>query len=332
LGAGARSAKAAQLPIVLEQLRVLEDARRDGEVALPGGGSLPVTNLHKIYWPRQKYTKGDLLRVYTRISPWLLPVVADRPLVMKRYPDGVTGKSFYQHRAPDDAPEAVRVEEVTETDGESRPYLIGGDLATILYNAQLGAISLDPWFSRIDALEVADMVAIDLDPMPGVPFAQVRDVARAVGETLDRLHVAGFLKTSGSSGLHIFIPMPLGSGYDIGQAFCQLVATFVADHFPSLATVERTVRKRGHTVYLDYLQNIQGKTLACAYSVRANDFAGVSTPLAWGELDEGVTPEDFTMTTVWDRWESTGDLWKATRARRRVDLHGALEKLKRLIG
>ncbi|MCL4813337.1 MAG: DNA ligase D, partial [Vicinamibacteraceae bacterium] len=327
-----RALRSKALDLVVEQLRVLEDARRDGEIALPGDASLPVTNLHKVYWPRQGYTKGDLLRYYARISPWLLPVVADRPLVMKRYPDGVTGKSFYQHRAPDDAPASVRVEEVEEPDGDRRPHLIGGDLATLLYNAQLGAISLDPWFSTMGHLDVADMVAIDLDPMPGVPFSQVRDVARAVGETLDRLGVAGFLKTSGSSGLHIFIPMPPGSGYDIGQTFCQLVATFVAGHAPSLATVERTVRKRGHTVYVDYLQNIQGKTLACAYSVRANEFAGVSTPLDWDELDDDVTPEDFTLASVFTRWASTGDLWQKTRGRRTVDLHGALEKLGRLIG
>ncbi|MCC6162642.1 MAG: DNA ligase D [Acidobacteria bacterium] len=313
---------------LVTQIRSLEDAGRDGTLTLPDG-ALDVTSLRKVFWPSSGLTKGDLFRYYARIAPWLLPIVADRPLVMKRYPNGVQGKSFYQQRAPDAVPAGVRVAIV---DGDDRdegptPRIIGGSLSTLLYLVQLGAISFDPWFSRVDTPSHADFVAIDLDPMPGVPFTQVRDVARWVHEALDALDVPAAVKTSGSSGLHVYLPLAPGTSYESGQLLCQIVATAVASRHPKAATVERAVARRGRTVYVDYLQNIEGKTLASAYSVRANEFAGVSTPLLWHELDEDVRPDDFTLAAVMQRFDAVGDIWNPVLRGRPVDLHAVLDRL-----
>jgi bifunctional non-homologous end joining protein LigD len=313
---------------VIAQLEELEAARRDGVLQLPDGTRLDIGNLAKVFWPVPRLTKGALMRYYVRVSPWLLPGLDDRPLVMKRYPNGVAGKSFYQQRAPDEAPAGVRVELVRE-DNEVRPRLVGGSLATLIYTTQLAAISQDPWFSRLSAPGLPDYVALDLDPMPGVPFAQVRDVARAVRDELLAIDVPAVAKTSGSSGLHVYVPLAAGTPYDAGQLFCQIVATIVATKLPRIATVERAVARRGRTVYLDYLQNILGKTLATAYSARASEFAGVSTPLAWQELDEPFDPHDFTLETALVRFRQVGDLWAPMHIGRRLDLRDALERLAR---
>ncbi len=336
-GAGSRTArsKAAagiSLPVaavsaLLQQLDTIQGGSGSGVLELPGGGRLDVTNLAKPFWPRLKLTKGDLFRHYVRVAPYLLPILADRPLVMKRYPNGIGGKPFYQHRAPDKVPPGVRVETVG-TGTERRPHIIGGGLETLLYTAQLASISQDPWFSRAGAEQIVDHVAIDLDPPDGMPFAKVLDVARWVREELDVLNAAGFPKTSGSGGLHIYIPMPAGTPYDAGFLFCQIVATMVAKKHPRAATVERSIAARGGRIYVDYLQNIQGKTLASAYSARANDFAGVSTPLTWDEVDDGVVPQDFTVVNFAARLESAGDLWAALRTSTGVDLR-AVEKYTR---
>jgi bifunctional non-homologous end joining protein LigD len=308
---------AAGVDDLVSQLRALEDARRDGTLQLPGGDTLTVTNLHKVFWPALKLTKGDLFRYYAQVSPAILPVLADRPLVMKRFPNGIAAKPFYQHRAPD-VPPGVRVEPVNSQD--ARPQLIGGGLKTLLYTAQLAAISQDPWFSRVHSPGMADQVALDLDPSDDVPFGQVLDVARWIHDELDTLGVFAVPKTSGASGLHIYIPLVPDTPYEAGLLFCQLVATLVAEKHPQAATVERAVRARGRRVYIDYLQNIEGKTLASAYSARASEYAGVSTPLAWKELDERIRREDFTLLTVPARLRSVGDLWEKLRTAKGADL------------
>jgi bifunctional non-homologous end joining protein LigD len=319
---------------VVDRLSALQEAKRDGAVALPDGSTVDVTNLAKVFWPAEGLTKGDLLRFYVRVSPWLLPTLVDRPLVMKRFPNGVTGKAFYQQRAPDEAPPGVRVEAVAD-DGEVdgvMPRLVGGALQTLLYMTQLASISQDPWFSRVSSRDAADFCALDLDPMPGVPFRQVLEVARWLRDELLALDIPAVPKTSGSSGLHLYIPLPPETPYASGQLLCQIVATLVAIRHPKSATVERTVGKRGRTVYIDYLQNIEGKTLATAYSPRASEFAGVSTPLTWDELDEDFDPADFTLRTALDRFAAVGDLWRPVLEGPPVDLHAVLERLARVTG
>jgi bifunctional non-homologous end joining protein LigD len=299
-------------------LSELEKARRDGTLILPDGDTLSVTNLHKVFWPKQKFTKGDLFRYYVRVAPYILPAVADRPLVMKRYPNGVTGKPFYQHRSPNEVPAGVHTAVVSVV--EKRPQIIGGNLKTLLYMTQLAAISQDPWFSRIQHPQFADYAAFDLDPADGVPFERALDVARWIREELDALGAIGVPKTSGADGLHVYVPLPPGTPYDAGMIYCQIVATVVAHKHPKVATVERSVKARGKRVYIDCLQNILGKTLASAYSARASDYAGVSTPMTWQEIEDGVDRRDFTIQTAPARLEKVGDLWAPLRTAKGVDL------------
>lgn len=325
--AGLEVALAPDLAALVERVRDLEERGRDGRVTVPDGTVIALTNLGKRFWPDLKLTKGDLVRYYLRVAPFLLPVVADRPLVMQRFPDGIEGEAFYQQRAPDRPPPGVRVE-VVEAQGERLPRLVGGSLGTLLYMVQLAAISQDPWFSRVSSPEAADYAALDLDPMPGVDFRRVRDVGRWIRDELERLGVPAGVKTSGARGLHMFIPLPPGTKYESGLLFCQIIATLVAAKHPEAATVERTVAARGQTVYIDCLQNVQGKTLAAAYSARATAFAGVSTPLRWEELDEEIDPRDFTLRTIDARLAAVGDLWAAVRTGPRADLRAALDRLR----
>ena len=305
---------------LLDQLRAIEASRRDGVLALPDGQKLSVSNLHKVFWPKQKLTKGDLLRYYVEAAPFLLPAVADRPLVMKRMPNGVGGPSFYQQRAPDAAPAGVRVEKVA-ADKTVPSRLVGGTLITLLYMTQLASISQDPWFSRVGSIGDADYVALDLDPMPDAGFASVLDVARWIRDELDALGAVGAPKTSGADGLHIYIPLPPRTPYAAGLLLCQIVATVVAQKHPRVATVERAVKARGSKmIYVDYLQNIMGKTLATAYSARASPYAGVSAPLSWKEVNAGVKREAFTIQTMAERLRKVGDVWKALRTSKGIDL------------
>ena len=309
---------------LLERLDEIQDAGGDGVLELGGGQTLDISNLGKIFWPALKLTKGDLFRHYVRVAPYILPAIADRPLVMKRFPNGVAAKPFYQHRAPDKVPGGVRIA-MAQSETEERPHVIGGALVTLLYTAQLASISQDPWFSRVESPDMVDHVAIDLDPPDGAPFRRVLDVARWVRDELEALGAPGFPKTSGSGGLHVYIPMPPDTPYEAGLLFCQIVATMVARKHPKAATVERAIKARGSRIYVDYLQNIRGKTLASAYSPRANDFAGVSAPLTWEEMDEGVSPKDFTIRTFAARLDAMGDLWAALRRAKGADLRAVMK-------
>ena len=308
---------------LIAKLAEIETRGGEAVVDLPGGGTVGVSHLDKVFWPGLGLTKGALLRYYAWAAPLLLPAVADRPLVMRRFPDGVRGKAFYQQRAPADTPAGVRVEELA-VDTEVPSRIIGGSLVTLLYMAQIAAISQDPWFSRVGSVDDADHVVLDLDPMPGVPFTTVVDVARYIHDELERIGTPSVPKTSGASGIHVYIPLPRGTAYDTGRIFCEIVATLVADKHPRVATIERAVDARGRRVYIDYMQNFRGKTLATAYSARGSDFAGVSTPLTWREVHAGVDARDFTLATAPDRVRRVGDLWAALRQSRGADLGAIL--------
>ena len=319
---------------LLAQLRRLEDARKDGTLELPDGSKVGVTNLWKVFWPKLKLTKGDLLRYYATVGDYILPAVADRPMVMKRFPNGIDKPAFYQQRMRlEKPPVGVRIETlppgvdpITEEDDPQR--FIGGSLVTLLYMTQIAAISQDPWFSRVTSPLFADYVAIDLDPGEGATFKTVLDVARLVHDELSALKVPSVPKTSGSRGLHIYIPLAPETTYESGMLFCQIVATVIASRHPKIATVERMVRaRRKGTVYVDYLQNILGKTLATAYSARASEYAGVSTPLQWAEvLDGALDPRDFTITSAPARFNEVGDLWAKLRTSRAANLEAVFRK------
>jgi bifunctional non-homologous end joining protein LigD len=305
--------------------RLAEIESRGGEavVELPGGAELAVSHLDKVFWPALGLTKGALLRYYAWAAPLVLPAVADRPLVMRRFPEGVRGKAFYQQRAPADTPRGVRVETLP-VDTEVPSRLIGGSLITLLYMAQIAAISQDPWFSRVSSLDDADHFVLDLDPMPGVPFATVVDVARWIHDELERIGTPSVPKTSGATGMHVYVPLPRGTPYETGGIFCEIIATIVAERHPRVATVERAVDARGRRVYVDYMQNFRGKTLATAYSARGSDYAGVSTPLTWREVHAGIDARDFTLRTVPGRVRRVGDLWARLRESSGADLRAIL--------
>jgi bifunctional non-homologous end joining protein LigD len=310
---------------IIERLAQIEARGGEGVVELPGATTLAVGHLDKVFWPSSGITKGALMRYYAWAAPYILPAVADRPLIMRRFPEGIRGKAFYQQRAPDDAPRGIRVQTLP-VDREVPSRLIGGSLATLLFMTQIAAISQDPWFSRVGSLDDADHVVLDLDPMPGVPFTAVVDVARWVHDELERVGTPAVPKTSGAQGLHIYIPLPPHTSYEAGRLFCELVATLVADRHPRVATIERAVDARGRRVYIDYLQNMRGKTLATAYSTRATDDAGVSAPLTWAEVHAGIDRRDFTLRTMPDRVRAVGDLWKAFRDSKGADLGAILRE------
>jgi len=294
---------------VARRIEELEDDGGVGILELPNG-QLEVSNLDKIFFPLTKHTKGDMMRFYARVAPYLLPAIADRALVMKRFPNGVRGKSFYQQKAPADPPPGVRVEPVSDEGLTTQNRLIGGDLATLLYIVQLGAISVDPWHSRVQTVQFADYSIIDLDPGPRAPFRRVIEVAHAVKEVLDQLRLRAVPKTSGASGIHIVLPLGPGIPNDGARMIAELVATTVAERHPKIATVERWVKARpSGTVYVDFLQNIRGKTVAGVYSVRAQPRPTVSTPLTWDELTSDLDPAAFTIDTVLPRIRDVGDLW-----------------------
>jgi bifunctional non-homologous end joining protein LigD len=308
---------------LLTQLDQIEAGPGSGVLALPGG-RLEITNLRKPFWPKLKLSKGDHFRHYVRVAPLILPLLSDRPLVMKRFPNGIAGAPFYQHRAPNRVPSGVRIENV-DAGSETRAHVIGGTLTTLLYTAQLGSISQDPWFSRVGSPDDIDHIAIDLDPPDGLPYRKVLDIALWVRDALATLKATGCPKTSGAGGLHIYVPMAAGTSYDSGFLFAQIVATMVAEKHPSEATIERSIKARGRRVYVDYMQNVLGKTLASAYSARASEFAGVSTPLTWEEVEYGVSPRDFTIANFDRRITSAGDVWAALRRAKPADL-GAIRR------
>ena len=229
-------------------------------------------------------------------------------------------------RSPD-APPGVRTESIdVDGDGEPKSYLVGGDLATTLYVVQLGALSMDPFHGTWDALDTADYTILDLDPGDDATFARVVDVARWVKQELDALGLHGVPKTSGASGIHIVVPLPRGTHHEAAVVLAELVATRVAAKHPQEATIERKVSARSTSaVYVDYLQNIPGKTVAGAYAVRAKPGATVSTPLAWDEVKPGLDPRAFTILTVPDRVAKVGDLWSP--AIRKRNSPAALKKI-----
>ena len=309
--ASARPLSGTRIRDLIGAIAELEESRGGGTLNLGGEQRLEVSNLDKRFFPKPGYTKGDLLAYYASVSPFLLPAIADRALVMKRFPHGVNGSSFYQQRAPENPPGDVRVEPVADEGLKTQDRLVGGDLATLLYVVQLGAISIDPWHSRVQSMTDADYAIVDLDPGPRASFKRVVDVALWVGEELDRLGLHGVPKTSGSSGMHIVLPLAPETPNDTARLVAEIVATRVAERHPRETTVTRWVQSRPTSaVYVDFLQNIRGKTVASVYSARATPDATVSTPLRWNELTPALDPRDFTIESMGARLRETGDLWR----------------------
>ncbi len=295
---------------IMGQLSAIENAGGDGTLDFGRGKTLKISNLDKVFFPKEKYTKGDVLRYYTRIEDFILPTIRDRPLVLKRFPNGISGESFYQQNASETTPPEVRVEVIETAGGEKQRRFVGGDLLTLLYTVQLGAISVDPWHSRVQSLDYADYTIIDLDPGPRANFARIVQIARWAKEVIDGFGLHAVVKTSGSTGLHIYLPLPPKTPNEAATLVAQMIATKVAAAHPKEATIERSVKARGAAmVYVDYLQNIPGKTVAGPYCVRAKPGATVSTPLKWTELRDDLDPHNFHLGNAAERFEKIGDIW-----------------------
>ncbi|HET8624598.1 MAG TPA: DNA ligase D [Gemmatimonadales bacterium] len=254
------------------------------------------TNRDKIYWPNDGYTKGDLIDYYRAVAPWLLPYLADRPVVLTRFPDGIEGKSFYQKDAPPFTPEWVRTATLPSEERDI-DYIVVEDIDTLLYLANLGSIPLHIWGSRVSSISRPDWCVLDLDPKEA-PFTNVVKVARAAHALCERIELPHFVKTSGSSGLHVMIPLGRQLSWDECRSFGELLARMLVDELPDIATVTRQVSRRGGKVYVDYLQNIEGQLIVAPFSVRPLPGAPVSTPLEWREVTPKLDIRGFTMRTV----------------------------------
>ncbi len=272
------------------------------------GKQIKLTNLTKLMWP-EGLTKAHLVKYYTDIAPYLLPHLKGRPLVMKRYPDGIAGKNFYQKECPEYAPEWIQTVSIVHS-GKLVNYIVCEDRATLAWLANQGCIEMHAWLSQKNRIENPDLAIIDLDPGEAANFDDVMEVALVVKKALDQLQIKGYPKTSGATGIHIFIPVePCYTFQEVTKAM-GVIARLVTGILPKKATIERSLDKRGsEKIYVDYLQNTRGKSMAWTYSVRPLPGATVSTPILWEEIEQrSILPQHFTMETIFQRLAVWGDL------------------------
>jgi bifunctional non-homologous end joining protein LigD len=292
---------------------------------------VPFTNLDKVFWPKEGYTKGDLIEYYRRVSPWLLHYLRDRPVVLTRFPDGIEGKSFFQKDAPGFAPSWLRTERMWNADSERDiDYFVADSEEALLFLINLGTIPLHVWASRATTLERPDWCIIDLDPK-GAPFPQVVEVALAVKRLCDEIALPAYAKTSGSTGLHVLVPLGRVCTFDQTKTLGELLSRVVATREPDIATIERVIGRRGGRVYLDFLQNGHGKLLAAPFSARPVPGALVSTPLEWREVTKKLDPTRFNLKTVPKRMAKLKDDPLAPVVDEQPDLPSILAKLAGLV-
>jgi bifunctional non-homologous end joining protein LigD len=307
--------------------KTLLNPREETQVKNVNGHNLKFTSLSKVYWPEEGYTKRDMFNYYYQVADYILPHLKDRPLSLNRFPSGIHGKSFYQKDVKGKAPDWATTYPYTTSDGEDKEFLVGNDEATLLWMASLGCIEMNPWFSRTQHPDNPDYCVIDLDPAEKTSFEQVIEAAQETKKVLDTIGVPGYVKTSGSTGIHIYIPLGAKYSYDQSQMFAKLVVSIVHDTLPDFTSLERKIKDREGKMYLDFLQNRPGATIACAYSLRPKPGATVSMPLHWEEVKKGLKMKDFTIENALKRIKSEGDLFKETLGKG-IDMEKALDKAK----
>jgi bifunctional non-homologous end joining protein LigD len=321
----------------LRQDKDPRDVRREKPVELPvpppvprepapkGNSKVTITNRDKVFWPKNKITKGDLVDYYSVVAEVILPHLKGRPESMNRHPNGIDGKSFFQ-KDLENHPDWVRIEPIfSESNGKDLHWLVCDDRDTLLYMINLGCIELNPWHSRADALDNPDWCLIDLDAK-STPFENVIKTAQASHKVLDELGVESLIKTSGKTGLHICIPLGAKYSYDQSRMFTEILVKRINDRLPAITSVERNPAKRQGKVYLDYLQNRKGQTMAAPYCVRPIPGAPVSTPLKWTEVRKGLDPQSFNLHTTQKRLDKVGDLWQPVLTGG-IDMPAILEQL-----
>jgi bifunctional non-homologous end joining protein LigD len=293
--------------VTIEEFLSLD--RPKGDLVLKiGREQVSVTSLDRIYWPDEKLTKFDLLSYYLKVADYIMPFLQDRPAILQRYPRGIKAPMFFQQDL-DSAPEFIKTAKLINQEGRELDYGVYSTVGSVVHFVTLGTIEQHPWHSTIKHLDKPDWIAIDLDPKRA-PWENVLQVALVVKEVADEIGLQVFPKTSGSSGIHLYVPLKPKNEYDKVAEFARLFASEVARRAPQIATVERTIAKRKSTqVYVDWMQNARGKSLASVFTARAKPKAPVSMPLTWKQISKGVKIEDFTITNVPELLKK-GDPWK----------------------
>lgn len=273
---------------------------------------LKLTNLNKMFWPEEKITKGDVINYYSAVSKFMLPHLKDRPQSLKRNPNGITDKGFFHKDAGDEAPEWIEsIEIFSESNNKEVDYILCNDKATLLFLANWGCIELNPWNSRTKFLDFPDYLIIDIDPSEKNDYDDVIEVAKTVKRILDKAKAPAYCKTSGATGMHVYVPLGAKHTYNHVRAFAELIASLVHEAIPEITTLERSLKKREKDkIYIDHLQNARGQTLASVYSLRPRPGATVSTPLEWKEVRRGLRPEKFNIKTTPARLQKKGDIFK----------------------
>jgi len=306
--------------------KTLLNPKDETQVRKLKGHELKFTHLSKVYWPEDKVTKRDMFNYYYQAAEYIMPYLKDRPMSLNRFPNGIHGPSFYQKDVKGKAPDWVKTFPYTNGEGEKKEYLVGTDEASLLWMASLGCIEMNPWFSRVQSEDNPDYCVIDLDPDKNT-FDQVIEAALEVKKVLDALDVPSFCKTSGSTGMHIYIPMAAKYTYDQSQLFARFIVNLVHDQIPDFTTLERSISQRHGKMYLDFLQNRPGATIAGPYSLRPKPGATVSMPLHWDEVKPGLTMKHFTIFNAIDRLKAEGDLFKGVLGKG-IDLEKTIKKSK----
>jgi bifunctional non-homologous end joining protein LigD len=294
------------------------------------GRILNFTNVDKKYWPKEGYTKWDLLRYYYQMAGYIIPYLKDRPLILKRYPNGITGPPFYQHNL-EESPDFMETFAIPSSDGSMVNYAQVDEVSDLLYLVNLGTIAQNPFHTKKFDLEHPDYFVFDLDPGDAASYSDVCILAMTVKQIMDKVGLKCYAKTSGSSGIHVYIPVKLKYTYDEIVEFSKAVATKVAEMHPKIATVERFTKNRKKTQsYVDYLQNLNGKSIASVYSVREKPGATVSTPLEWAEVKRCAPLSKFTIETVPARVKKKGDIFKDVLTKKQT-LEAPWKKLRKLL-
>jgi bifunctional non-homologous end joining protein LigD len=284
---------------------------RNDVIVRLGDKQIKLTNLDKLFWPELGLSKRHLLQYYADVSPWLLPHLKDRAMVMKRYPNGAAGDFFFMKRAPSPRPEWIELCHIEHESGNIINFPVVQDLATLLWIINLGCIDLNQWYARCDDVDRPDYLHFDLDPGPDASFGQVLESALLVHQALAGLDIPAYGKTTGSKGIHVYVPIVRGPTQKQVWTFAKEIAKVLESHAPKLVTAVYKVAKRPKDrVLVDYNQNAWGRTLASIYSIRPTTRATVSTPVTWEEIEQGIAIDDFRIDNVPARLQEVGDLWK----------------------
>jgi len=314
--------------ITKEQAEVESASKVNKDTVIPFGRvKVPVSNWDKLFWPEEKITKGDVVEYYLGIAELILPYLKNRPQSLKRNPEGIANEGFFHKDAGENVPSFVKTIAVhSESSDKDVDYIICNNKATLTYLNNLGCIEINPWHSTIRSLDCPDYLIIDIDPSDKNTFEQVIETANVIHDILEKAGAANFCKTSGATGLHVYIPTHKKYTYDQLKDFAELICVMANEQLPETTSTERSLRDRGNKIYLDYLQNSKGQTVVAPYSLRPHPGASVSTPLKWAEVKPGLTPAQFNIFTVPDRVKKTGDLFKGILGKG-IDMEALLDKM-----